>query len=119
MVSHDAIRRELGAEPTGAQGAVIALARDRAKSYLRAGADFAWNATNLTRAIRAPLLELFDDYRARIEIVHLETSADELWRRNRQRSAHVPEAAISHLLDRWEPPRPDRSPHRPPSRHLT
>ncbi|MEM9725085.1 MAG: AAA family ATPase [Pseudomonadota bacterium] len=104
VVSLDAIRARLGAPPTGAQGAVIQAAVEEAKDHLRAGRPFIWNATNLTRSLRARPLALFRDYRAAVEIVYLETSPQELFARNARREAGPPKSALSRLADRMEPP---------------
>ena len=103
-VSLDALRVELEIAPTDAQGAVIARARELAREYLRAGRDFAWNGTNLSRALREQCLSLFADYRARVRIVYLEVPEARLRRQNRERAGAVPEAVLERLLDRWEVP---------------
>lgn len=104
VVSLDALRVALGVLPTDNQGAVIARARELAREHLRAGRDFAWNATNLSRALREQSLGLFADYGARVRIVYLEVPEARLRRQNRERAAVVPEAALERLLDRWEVP---------------
>ena len=50
QVSLDALRVETGAGPTGNQGRVIDLARQRAREHLRTGEPFVYNATNLLHA---------------------------------------------------------------------
>lgn len=105
VVSLDEIRAELGIDPAGGQGKVIAAARERARVHLRAERKFVWNATNLSRGIRAGLIDLFADYGARVRIVYLEVSLEEQRRRNAARRDPVPESAISRMLDNWEPPK--------------
>lgn len=104
VISLDAVRSRLGARATGGQGAVIQAAVAEAKTHLRAGRPFIWNATNLTRALRAKPLALFRDYGAAVEIVYLETDVATLRARNSGRAAAVPEAALDKLVDRVEPP---------------
>ncbi len=104
VISLDAIREEIGAAPVGNQGPVLQLARDRARVHLREGTSFAWNATNLTREMRAGLIDLFTDYGARVRIVHLEAPSSELFRRNEGRAQVVPRDAMDAMLDRWEVP---------------
>lgn len=104
VISLDAIREQLGARPTGNQGAVIQAAREQARIYLRAGQDFIWNATGLTRQLREKSLTLFRDYKARTEIIYLEVPSDKLFAQNRNRDAVVPEAVISKMVDKFEPP---------------
>lgn len=104
VVSLDAIRRRVGARPTGAQGAVVAAAVLEAKGHLRAGRPFIWNATNLTRALRAAPLALFRDYAAAVEIVYLEAGPAVLRAQNAGREAAIPEKALDKLADKVEPP---------------
>jgi predicted kinase len=104
VVSLDGLREELDIDAADNQGAVIQAARDRAKSYLRKGERFVWNATNISKRFRAPLLGLLHDYGARSKIVYIESSRDTLWTQNRQREAAVPEQAIRSMQSRWEPP---------------
>ena len=106
VVSLDALRKELGAEPTGNQGAVIQAARQQAREHLRARRPFVWNATNLSRQTRGPLVDLFFDYGARTRIVYLHTPLPRLLEQNRRRdgNAVVPEATIRRMLDRLEVP---------------
>ncbi|MEM1047856.1 MAG: AAA family ATPase [Pseudomonadota bacterium] len=104
VVSLDLIREELGIAATDNQGRVIQAAQERAREHLRAGRDFIWNATNVTRQNRARVLRLFRDYAARIELVYLEPAPDRLYRQNRDRPDAVPDAVIDHLAAKLEPP---------------
>lgn len=103
-VSLDAIRTELGVSWEDAQGPVVALAFERARELLRAKRSFVWNATSLTPDLRRRELQLFRDYGAYTEIVALETSWREGLRRNRERTAMVPETVIDAMLNRFTPP---------------
>ena len=104
IVSLDVIRNELGVSVTDNQGQVIRAAHERAREYLRAGRDFVWNATNVTRQNRSRVLRLLRDYGARVEIVYLEPDPDQLRRQNKDRPDAVPEAVIDHLSKKLEPP---------------
>lgn len=104
VISLDALRRRLGVAPTGDQGPVIAAAQERARELLREGADFVWNATNVTRSLRQRVLSLFRDYAARVRIVHVEAGPEALDRQNRARPDAVPRAALQRLVHRWEAP---------------
>jgi predicted kinase len=106
VISLDQLRGELDVDPDDTQADVIAAAREQARRYLRAGTSFAWNATNLTLALRGQLLELFRGYRARTHIVYCETASDELLTRNRSRASRVPAAVIDRMLARWTVPDP-------------
>jgi predicted kinase len=105
VVSLDAIRGEFGVAPSDGQGKVIAAARERAREHLRAKKSFVWNATNLSRRIRAGLIDLFADYNARVRIVYLEVPPAEQQRRNAARCDPVPDSAIGRMLNSWEPPK--------------
>jgi predicted kinase len=104
VISLDALRAELDVDPEGAQGEVVQAARERAKELLRRRQPFVWNATNLSRQRRGPVVDLLADYKARIRIVYLEAPAPELFARNRARKAAIPEAAIRRMTERWEVP---------------
>ena len=109
-ISLDTIRQEIGAEPTGNQGAVIQIARERARVLLRQGEGFVWNATNLSREIRSQLIDLFTAYQARTRIVYVETTRDRLFTQNQERSDVVPINAIERMMERWEIPDPVEAP---------
>ncbi|PJI91269.1 putative kinase [Yoonia maricola] len=104
VVSLDLIRDEMGISATDNQGQVIQAAHERARENLRTGTDFVWNATNVTRQNRSKVLRLLRDYSARIEIVYVEVSPDQLRRQNRDRPDAVPDAVIDHLAHKLEPP---------------
>jgi predicted kinase len=104
VVSLDQIRHELDVEPSGAQGQVVAHARELAREHLRAGRRFVWNATNLSRQLRTTVVNLFLDYSARVRIVYVEVPEQRLRMQNRARASAVPDGVIERLLDRWEVP---------------
>lgn len=104
MVSLDAIRAEMGISPTAPQGPVAQAAKERCREYLRQRRSFVYNATNITASTRAGLVRLFEEYGAWVRIVYLETGWAEQLRRNRERTAAVPENAISAMLDKLSPP---------------
>lgn len=103
-ISLDAIRAELHIAPEDNQGAVIETAKARARVWLRQQQPFNWNATNLTRQIRDPLISLFLNYGARVRIIYLDAPLAPILERNRGRRAAVPERIIRRLATRTEPP---------------
>lgn len=104
VISLDALRDALDAEPTGDQGAVVIAAKERARAMLRRREGFIWNATNLTRQRRSELVALCADYGARVRIVYVESPWRELLSQNRARERRVPEAVLEGMLSRWEVP---------------
>ena len=104
VVSLDALRGELDVEPGENQGTVIQAAREQCREHLRAGRDFAFNATNITRQLRKRWIDLFADYRARIEITYLEPPLRTILQQNKERSSFVPESVIRRLLAKTEVP---------------
>jgi predicted kinase len=106
VISLDALRIELDEEATGSQGRVVQAAREKAREFLRRHEDFVWNATNLSRDLRAQLIDLLTAYRAQVRIVYVEVSPDALFRQNRERPDPVPAVAVERMLDRWQVPSP-------------
>ena len=106
VVSLDAIRTELKISPRDNQEAVAARARERAREYLRRGEPFAWNATNVSRELRAMTVNLAAEYRARVRLVYVEAPARLLREQNRLRAdtAVDPDSAMGRMLRRWEVP---------------
>jgi predicted kinase len=104
VVSLDAIRRELGVDPTGDQGSVVKAARERARGLMRAGRSFVWNATNVTRQIRKPLVDLFLTYGARVRIVYVDAPIETILLRNRQRESPVPDRVVDELVGKLDLP---------------
>jgi predicted kinase len=104
IVSLDGIREEMGISPKDNQGRVVTIARERAREYLRRKQSFVWNATNISRRIRKQCIDLFAAYNAKVRIVYVETSEEELYRQNRERPNEVPTEVIRRLLERWEVP---------------
>lgn len=104
VVALDAIRDALDIEATDNQGQIIQAAREECRERLRAGRDFAFNATNITRQMRRRWIDLFTDYGARIEIVYLEPPIAIILAQNKRRTDSVPEKVMLRLVERLEPP---------------
>ncbi|MBI5531151.1 MAG: AAA family ATPase [Deltaproteobacteria bacterium] len=104
VVSLDDIRRGMGVSPKEQQGSVAAAAREMARTHLRRGEGFVWNATNVSRDVRQACIALAADYRARVRVVYLEVPLERLRKQNREREHPAPEDVIDRLLDRWQIP---------------
>jgi predicted kinase len=94
----------LEVDATDNQGEVVQTAREQCRAHLRAGQNFAFNATNITRQMRQRWIELFADYSAKVEIVYLEPPVARILAQNKDRPNPVPESVIFHLLEKLEPP---------------
>jgi putative nucleotidyltransferase with HDIG domain len=104
VISLDELRKTLKIAPDEDQGAVVNAAKALAKDYLRTGQSFVWNATNISRQLRGSLIRQFVNYQAKIRIVYLETSWEELLQRNCDRAAKLPEKVLYKLRNRLEVP---------------
>ena len=105
VVSLDDIRKELKVSPTSNQGVVIQKAYEDAREYLRQKQDFIWNTTNITSEMRSKIIRLLRDYNARISIVYIEVSKEDLLRQNSSRKDVVCEKVIGELVRKLEPPK--------------
>lgn len=106
VVSLDTIRRKNKIDPTdkSANGWVVQTAKEEARSYLRKGQDFIWNATNITRQMRSQLIDLFTSYGAKVKIVYIEKPYD-VWRKqNKNREYSLPDSVLDKLLGKLEIP---------------
>ena len=104
IVSLDDLRVTLDVDATDDQGEVIQLARETCREHLRAGQDFAFNATNTVRQTRTRWIDLFADYAARIDIIYLEPPLALILDQNQSRSRPVPSRVIQKLVEKLEPP---------------
>ncbi|PHR97210.1 MAG: phosphohydrolase [Blastopirellula sp.] len=104
VVSLDEIRSEINVSPTGNQGEVIQLAKERCREYLRSKTSFTFNATNTVKQTRTLWINLFADYGARIELIYVEPSFSVILKQNKKRERFVPEHVICKLADKCEPP---------------
>ena len=84
--------------------AVIQTAREQCREHLRAGRDFAFNATNTMALTRKRWIGLFAAYSAWIEIVYVEPPLATILAQNKQRPDPVPESVILRLIEKLEPP---------------
>jgi predicted kinase len=104
VVSLDDLRAEMDVDPEGSQGAVVQAGREKVREHWRRGEAFVYNATNISRQRRGPILSLAGDYGARVRIVYVESPMATLLAQNRARAARVPEAVIRRMSERWEVP---------------
>lgn len=104
VVSLDDLRVEMDIDPGENQGAVVQAGRERLREHLRKRERFVYNATNINRQRRGPILDLAADYGVRVRIVYCEAPRERLLAQNRARAARVPDAVIQRMSERWEMP---------------
>lgn len=106
VISLDDIRIKMKLGPTHKQGSgqVIQAAKEQARVYLRAGQSFVWNATNITRQLRAQLIDLFESYGAAVTIIYVEVPYAQLVKQNTQRMAVVPLPVVARMIQKLEVP---------------
>lgn len=104
VVSLDRLRADLDVDPDEPQGRIVQAAHEAARVHLRRREPFVWNATNLTRQLRAKVIGLCLDYGAHVTIHALDRPEPTILRQNRNRPTAVPEAVIHRLAEKWEPP---------------
>ncbi len=104
VVSLDDWRKRLKIGWTEDQNAVAEAAHKEAVEYLRQKTPFVWNATFLRKDFRQAAVRLCVNYGARVRIVWLEASLEELRRRNSKREEPVADSAYDKLARRMEPP---------------
>ncbi len=106
MVSPDAIRRQHRLKPDdrAANGWVTQQAKEQARVLLRAGSDFVWNATNITRQMRSQLVDLFVAYGARVRLVYIERPRHTWEQQNAARTEAVPPVVLEKMLRKLEVP---------------
>lgn len=104
VISLDEIRQEKKISPADSQQEVIRIAKDRARQYLRSQTSFIWNATNVTKHLRKPLIQLFSSYGAKVRIIYIDAPLSTIRERNRRRNHPVPECVIERLAQKLEVP---------------
>ncbi len=105
VIALDAIREELtgNAADQSKNKEAVALARDRLRDALRSQQDILWDATNLIRDFRGPVLQLAHDYQAATHIIAMHTSPKICFERNATRQRSIPARVLAHQFDalRW------------------
>ena len=112
VVSLDDLRRSRSidhADKVGT-GRIRQECLEMARQYLRAKKPFVWNATNIQRTRRQPLVDLCMRYGATVRIVYVEASKGKLFHQNNNREHTVPERAIQKMMRSWDLPTPFEAP---------
>jgi len=106
VISLDQLRREHRVDRSDSKGngRVIQMATEQAKSFLRNGEPFAWNATNITRQMRELLIDQFVVYKAKVQLTYIEVPYLKLLNQNKRREYAIPPAAIEKMIEKLEVP---------------
>jgi predicted kinase len=104
IISLDDLRDEFDIDSEDNQGKILQEAKERAKQFLRKKESFVWNATNINKQRRDPILGMIHDYRMKSHIVYIETSKEKLLEQNKNRKNKVPIRVIDKMSSKWEPP---------------
>lgn len=102
VISLDDIRQEFGISPKEGSARVAAIAKERAKEFLRKKKTFVWNATNIIKDTRKKLCNLFTAYGARVTIIYVEAPYEKLLERNKIRERTIPEDVLEHMIHKWD-----------------
>ena len=106
VISLDKIREQLGVSLAKGSGRVVQTAMEQARNHLRKKEPFIWNATNIVQETRQKLVKLFAGYGARVHILYLEASYQELLARNRKRARYIPAPVLEEMIRKLEIPAP-------------
>jgi predicted kinase len=106
VISLDNIRRANKISPTDKKGngQVIQMAKEQARVFLRKRETFIWNATNLSRNLRTPLIDLFQSYGAKTKLIYLEVPYKKLMNQNQNRDFTVPRKVVEKMISKIEIP---------------
>lgn len=106
IVSMDALREQVTgkASDQSANGKVRHLAQDALKEHLRRKDNVIWDATNLRKDFRRPLVDLGVRYHALVTLVVFHLPEKEILARNSQRQRVVPSSVVQKQLRNIEWP---------------
>jgi Predicted kinase len=106
VISLDVLRRKHKISPADKKrnGFIGQTAKEEAKMFLRKKQSFIWNATNLTRKMRAQLIDLFQQYGAKTKLVYIEVPYPTLLEQNRNRPFPIPTKVLEKMILKLEVP---------------
>lgn len=102
LISLDQIRDEFKILPRQDSNKVVAIAKERAKIYLRQKKTFIWNATNIMEDTRKKLCYLFSSYNARVHFIYIESTYKELLKRNKKRERSIDIKVLNHMIYKFD-----------------
>ncbi len=102
MISLDDIREEFKISPKQGSGKVAAIARERAKEYLRKHVSFVWNGTNIMEETRKKLCDLFTAYNAQVKFIYIEIPYKKLLSRNKKRNRTIEPKILNNMIHKMD-----------------
>ena len=103
VVSLDDIRGQMDVGWKDNQGQVLQTGFEAARVHMRAGQDFVWNATGITRQQRQKIIGLARDYDFAIDGISIDIPLQVARDRNRGRSRQVPDQVMQKLGRKRDP----------------
>lgn len=100
MLSLDELRRKRKVKrgDKKAEGHLYQDMKEMYKIHLRAGQDFVFNATNITKDLRGKVIKEFEEYKAKVVVVYVEVPYKTLLQQNHNREHKVPEDAVEDMI---------------------
>ncbi|MEM0968292.1 MAG: AAA family ATPase, partial [Verrucomicrobiota bacterium] len=86
------------------EGEVLQAAKAQLRESLRRREKVIWDATNLRKSLRLPLVELGYSYRTRVRVLVHSSPLDEIRKRNRDRPDPIPGRVLERQICRMEWP---------------
>lgn len=102
VISLDDIREEFKISPKQNSSKVAAIAKERAKNYLRQKKTFVWDATNIMEDTRKRLCDLFSSYNARVLFIYIESPYKELLKRNKKRERSIDIKVLDNMIHKFD-----------------
>ncbi|UNC93443.1 ATP-binding protein [Candidatus Contubernalis alkaliaceticus] len=108
VVNPDSIRLRFGIQYSGElEKEIWTIAYAELKGFLKLGKDVVFDATNLTRTQRKPLIKIAKSYGAKVTAHTLSTPLELCLERNENRDAPVPRETIIKKEKMLVPPSPE------------
>ena len=104
VITLDEIRKELKIKPNEDQTKVIEEAKKLMKTALANKQNIVWNATSLNVFFRKTQIDLLKKYNYSFKIIYLESTLENIIKRNEDREAQVPIYVIYNMLKKFSIP---------------
>ena len=104
VITLDEIRKELHIKPTDDQTKVMEYSKKLMKNALACKENIVWNATSLNVFFRKSQIELLKKYNYKVKIVYIETTIENIKKRNEIRDRKVPLYAVYNMFSKFSIP---------------